>query len=213
MSTVFDLLMGAALVELAASYTENRYANEIYGAAAAYWQDGSRGGFKTRMNGTIKFGLNSAFEQGAGMVDVPPEDFSNDDKALIAQIIDGEKSHVDGLLEYIDKLANTKGAKLSDASPRVEMWVKRYPAVISEAMIYFGKKKRLAWRLGEAEHCETCRALSKIVAWAQEWDEAGIKPKDPQLECHGFNCACEMVPTKKRRSPKALQRIYAALGA
>ncbi|MFA6204293.1 MAG: hypothetical protein WC710_14040 [Gallionella sp.] len=200
------------LAELKGAYTPDRYTREVYQAAAQYWKDGNKGGFTTRMNGTIKFGLQSAWEEGAASVDVAKEDFSPEDKDEIAEIIDTEKSYVSGLLDFMDGIANDPKAKLTDADYRLDMWANRYQDVVSQAMIYFGGKIRLAWVLGEAEHCETCLALSRIVAWAKEWDESGIKPKDQRLACHGFNCACEMEETSRRRSPKAFDRIMAIIG-
>lgn len=208
----------ARLMELAIDpyianpYTENRYTNELYAAAAGYWKNGIRGNFISAINGTVKFGLTSAFRQGAAAVEVNPDEFSAEDKAFLQSIIDEEKTHVQGLLEFVDGLARDPKAKLADVSPRIEMWAKRFTDVISRAKIHFGGKRRLAWRLGEAEHCTTCLALSKIVAWAQEWEQADIRPKDQRLECHGYNCACEMEETTRRRSPKALQRILQAIG-
>ena len=157
MTTVFDLAVGGVLVELMI-YTNERYSNEIFQAARQYWKDGSKGGFKTRMNGTIKFGLNAAFEQGASVVGVEPDEFNSEDKDYINSIIDEEKSHVSDLLDFIDKLANDPTARLSDADYRLNMWANRYPDVQDQAKVYFGKKTRLKWTLGDAEHCETCLA-------------------------------------------------------
>jgi hypothetical protein len=189
------------------AFSNERYTREIYNAAAQYWKDGNKGGFRSRMNGTIKFGLPGAWEQGAASVEVVPADFSPEDKAALNAIITEEQSHVNDLLTFIDGLANNSSARLSDANPRLDMWIKRYNDVKNQALIRFGGKQRLQWKLGSAEHCETCLGLSNIIAWAQEWDKSGIKPKDKRLACHGYNCACELVPTDKRRTGRALEKI------
>jgi hypothetical protein len=194
-------------------YTPERYSTEIFAAARQYWKDGSRGGFTTRMNGTIKFGLTAAFEQGASVSGVEPDEFEAPDTKLMTDIITDEKSHVGELLTFLDGLANDKSKTLASADYRLHMWANRYQAVLDQARIHFGGKKRLTWVLGSAEHCQTCLDLSKIVAWAQEWDASGIRPKSPDLACHGYNCACEMAETTRRRSPKALERIMNAIGA
>jgi hypothetical protein len=210
MTTVFDLAVGGILAELMI-YTNERYFNEIFQAARQYWKDGSKGGFKTRMNGTIKFGLQAAFEQGASVVGVEPDEFESEDRDFINAIIEEEKSHVPDLLSFIDGLANDPTARLSDADYRLNMWANRYPDVQDQAKVYFGKRTRLQWTLGDAEHCETCLALSNIVAWAQEWQVAGIQPKSRDLACKGYNCACSLDITSKRRSPNALSRILDAM--
>jgi hypothetical protein len=189
------------------AFSDTRYTREIYNAAAQYWKDGNKGGFRSRMNGTIKFGLPGAWEQGAASVEVVPADFTDEDKSTLQAIITEEQSHVNDLLTFLDGLANNPDAKLSDANFRLDMWANRYSDVLNQARIRFGGKQRLQWKLGDAEHCQTCLDLSNIIAWAQEWDKSGIKPKSPLLECHGYNCACELVPTDKRRTGNALSRI------
>lgn len=214
MTTIFDLAVGRTLIELLGAnfYDAARYERDIYAAATAYWKNGVKGNFTSAMNVTIKFGLKSAFEVGAESVDVSADEFTPDDRAVIDAIIAEEKSHVSGLLEFLDGLAQDPTKNLGMADGRLRMWVNRYEDVVSRARVHFGGKARLQWKLGEAEHCTTCLALNGIVAWALEWDEAGIKPKSPDLECKGYNCACTLEPTDRRRSPKAKQRILAAIG-
>jgi hypothetical protein len=197
-----------AQLALKSAYTEDRYSKEIYDAASAYWKDGRRGSFSTRMNATIKFGLTSAFEQGADKVGVAPDEFEQPDKDYRDSLIDEEKSHVSGLLDFLDGLANDPNAKLSDANYRLDMWVKRYSDVYEKALLNFGQKVRFIWRYGDTiAHCASCSGLEGLVAWGSEWEQAGIKPKSSLLACGGYQCDCSIDPTDKRRSPKALQRI------
>lgn len=211
MITIFDVAAGAMIAELQI-YTFERYRTEIFQAARLYWKEGVRGNFTTRMFGTIKFGLQAAFDQGASVVGVEPDDYEDADKQFIADIIAGEKSHVSGLLDFLDGLARSGIKNLSDADYRLEMWANRYPDVQGRAESHFGKRRRLQWVLGDAEHCETCLALSGIVAWAQEWEVSGIQPKSRKLACNGYHCACEFQETKRRRSPNALRRIFEIIG-
>lgn len=202
---------GAPVDVFATAYTENVYREAITGTALSYWREGSRGNFFTRMNMHIKFGLNDAWNAAAASLGIDPTEYSEADAAEIARIVDTEKSFVGGLLDYLDLLANTPGASLQTAMPRLKMWGNRWSTVYNEALVWFGAKVRLQWVLGQAEHCVTCAALAGIVAWAQEWDQAGIYPGSHDLECKGFNCQCRLVQTTRRRSPKALDRIMRAL--
>lgn len=194
------------------AYTESSYGDGIYDAAAAFWKEGSRGNFNTRMNALIKFGLNDAWKAGAKAAGVEPDEFEPEDDEQIAALIAEEKSHVSSLLDFLDGLANTPGASLQQAEYRLRMWVSRWHDVYTQALVWFGKKIKLVWVLGQAEHCTTCSALSGIVAWAREWEEADIRPQSDRLECHGYNCKCSLVETRRRRSPKALDRIRRILG-
>jgi hypothetical protein len=202
------VILAGVVSAIKSAYTDTRYSREIYDAAAQFWKNGSRGGFTTRMNATIKFGLTSAFEQGADSVGVSKEDFEQADLDYLAEIISEEQSHVGDLLDYLDGLANDPQAKLSDANYRLDMWANRFTDVFHRAVIAFGKKTRLVWKLGATEkHCESCARLNNIVAWAQEWEQAQIAPQSQVLACHGYNCDCALEQTTKRRTPKALHRI------
>lgn len=193
------------------AYDARMYLDGFIGAASAFWRDGSRGGFLTRVNTLIKFGLTDAWNAGAAQVGVLPSDMEPEDLAVIAGIISEEKTYVPALLDYLDNLANTPGASLQTAIPRLEMWGNRWNDVYNQALAYFGGKTRLVWVLGPTEHCVTCSGLAGIVAWAKEWEAADIRPQSPRLACHGFRCQCRLVITERRRSPKALDRILNVL--
>ena len=96
---------------------------------------------------------------------------------------------------------------------RAGMWANQWNASYNEAvrLITLEGGGNLVWQYGEAEHCETCRSLNGIVAWAKEWDALGVKPQGKLLECGGWNCKCSLSPTKQRRSPGAYGRIEAAI--
>ena len=99
---------------------------------------------------------------------------------------------------------------------RAGMWANRWTESYNEAvrLITVENGGKLIWEYGEAEHCETCRALNGIVAWAKEWDTLGVKPQNAPnnlIECGGWNCKCALVQTNKRRSPGAYGRIEAAI--
>ena len=197
-------------------YTDASYTQGIYDAARLYWKEGSRGNFNTRMNQVIKFGLNDAWILGAADVGVAPDEFEQADKDQIAGIINEEKSHVSGLLDFLDGIANNPQSKLQDANYRLNLWTARFEDVVDQARVWFGQKTRFVWVYGDTvNHCHTgdgkggvgCSALVGIVAFGYEWDQAGIRPKSSQLACGGFNCDCRLTPTTKRRTAKALQKL------
>lgn len=99
---------------------------------------------------------------------------------------------------------------------RAGMWANRWNEAYNEAvrLITVENGGKLMWQYGEAEHCDTCRALNGIVAFAKEWDTLGVKPQNAPnnlIECGGWNCQCALVQTDKRRSPGAYGRIEAAI--
>jgi hypothetical protein len=137
---------------------------------------------------------------------------TDDDRAELKAIIDGEYDQVIKLAEAImESRSGTLDEFRQKFRSRIDLWVNRYTDVIGRARVYFGGKTRLKWTLGKTEeHCETCAALNGIVAFASEWELAGIKPQSPpneMLACGGWNCDCSLEVTDQRRSPNALDTL------
>lgn len=51
------------------------------------------------------------------------------------------------------------------------------------------------WDLGDAEHCGTCLGEEGKVKTGEEWMNSAYIPGSGSLECGGYNCKCELVPT------------------
>lgn len=66
------------------------------------------------------------------------------------------------------------------------------------------------WRVGQADHCETCLALDGITLTPSEWDQLGLEPRSPRLNCGGWNCACSRRP--EGRPSDGLAAASRALG-
>lgn len=124
--------------------------------------------------------------------------------------------------DYVDQFfrdivdARIDGTSIDPLLARAGMWANRWNEAYNEAvrLITLQNGGRMMWQYGEAEHCETCRALNGIVAFASEWDTLGVRPQNAPnnlIECGGWNCQCALVPTEKRRSPGAYGRIEAAI--
>lgn len=49
-----------------------------------------------------------------------------------------------------------------------------------------------------SDHCSDCMRLDRQIHTAEEWlDNARYLPRSRHLECHGFNCLCELEPTNE----------------
>jgi hypothetical protein len=113
---------------------------------------------------------------------------------------------------YVDKFAADIASgnfSLAQLQARANLWSNRYNDVKNQAIAETaGGKDRMEWVMGATEkHCDTCHRLNGIVAFAKEWEISGFKPQGSMLECGGWNCKCELRPTDKRRSPKALDAL------
>ena len=138
-----------------------------------------------------------AWNEGGRDMGVQPEQMNDEARLQYMFRADAEKEHILKLAEDVQRAAEN-GDPLDPLMNRAEMWKNRYAEVRDQARSYFGKEKLLTWVLGPTEHCSTCAGLEGVTATAQAWQVArasGIYPKSPNLECHGYNCQCELVPS------------------
>lgn len=194
--------------------TYDEYRSRLWQAALRLFNGGKDASFISSFARSIDQQLTEAWNEGADAVGVAPEDMTEDDAAMLNGIIDNENTFLEGMGMDI---AEARDSGMTEADfenkfgSRVDIWANRYNEVVNEAKVYFGGKQKLVWRLGATEkHCASCKALDGIVAWAQEWDQAGVKPQSPPnntLECGGWNCDCSLDTTDQRRSANALNRI------
>jgi hypothetical protein len=188
------------------------YDRQLWAYALDLYRGGDAGYFIDDYATAISNQLSRAWNEGAREVKVNPEDMDETDHLELQSIIDNEYEHV---LDLATDIQNAQTLTLDEFRRqfrnRITLWVNRYKDVKDRAKIYFGGKTRLVWVLGKTEkHCASCSALNGIVAWAKEWEEAGVKPQNPPnaaLECGGWNCDCSLEVTERRRSANALARI------
>jgi hypothetical protein len=148
--------------------------------------------------------LRDAFDLGAADMGITPEDYTKQDTTLRDEIIAEEQSHINDLLKYLDGLANNPDAKLSDADYRLDLWKARFDDVRGRAKIILGKDAPMIWVVNpEKEHCKSCLKLNGIVKRASFWQSHGVLPQsppNPYLDCKGFACGCQILPTDKKIS-------------
>jgi hypothetical protein len=135
-----------------------------------------------------------------GMVDNgldPKADFT---QAMADEISKMAAQEVEHLRTFgNDIVAARVNENLGEVQSRADIWSSRYDDVRDRARLATAKKdKRFKWVVGDTEHCVTCLGLKDIVATAADWatlEARGIYPKSPNLDCHGYRCQCERVPT------------------
>lgn len=131
---------------------------------------------------------------------------------LADSIILGQYDHVDQLYRDIVD-ARVDGTPIDPLLARAPLWANRWNEAYNQALqaITAEMGGRMIWKMGPTEkHCGTCAPLDGIVAFASEWEELGVHPQggpNDALECGGWNCLCELLPTEQRRSPDAYGRI------
>ena len=169
-------------------------------------------GFIDLMASEIENQFGRAWREGAAEVGVMPEDFTEEDDVMLESFITTEQNYLDGIAGDIESFIAEGGhtdAEFNAAfRSRAALWANGYTSMTNQAKIHFGGRDKFEWVRGPTEQgCSTCTQLNGIVAWGREWEAAGVKPQGSMLECHGFNCLCDLQPTDKRRSAGALDRI------
>lgn len=159
--------------------------------------------------------LRKAWNEGMRELDLDPQqDQTEEGEAYLQEIMSGELDYVPQLGQDILDAGKAQSGT-EEFRARVDIWVGRYEDTKNEAILFYSAKgQRLRWVYGDTEHCETCAALNGIIAFASEWDEAGVKPQSPPndlLTCGGWRCQCSLEPTDQRRSPDALTQILDAI--
>ena len=139
----------------------------------------------------------------AGMEDGGYEDPELDDRAreTLSQWEDEQEAYLAALLLEVADLSEAqladKGRQWFNGSvrPLYEAGLER--AARERPFLFFGTVgKRYEWKLGDAEHCPTCRYLAGMVQPMSAWYESGLLPGSSQLIC-GEHCKCSLVPTDK----------------
>lgn len=189
-----------------------QYERQLWSYTLDLYRGGDVGAFIDDFAAAIENQLTRAWNEGAREVGVELGDMEDEDKQIIDDIVSSEYDHVLDLAQAIqDAQSLDKDEFRSQFRSRIDLWINRYNDVRSQAMIYFGGKERLVWRMGATEeHCATCAALDGIVAYATEWEESGVAPQgapNDALECGGWRCDCSLETTDQRRSAGALTRI------
>ena len=114
--------------------------------------EGGGAGFVSTFARTIDVQLTEAWNKGADAVGVGPDEQTERDHKVLTEIIANENKFITGLAEEIrgDKeLGMDPDRLLSKYTARVNVWANRYLDTTNQAILYFGAKERLIWKIGK----------------------------------------------------------------
>lgn len=183
-------------------------------------------GFIDKMAAEIENQFTRGWREGARQVGVDPDEMTEDDKGLLADLIRGETDLLGGVAGDIESFEAPEGKDPDEAfrtkfKQRARLWAQGYDDALGAAQNHFGEKVKLEWVLGPTEeHCHTgdhgrigigCADLNGMVLYAGEWDAANIKPQSSTTNCGGWQCRCKRVPTKKRRTSRGYDKLQAMM--
>jgi len=193
--------------------TAERLARQLYNGAIT--QDA----FENSLLDVMDAQLTRAWNEGMRANGLDPQtDFTPKMQADLERFKLAEVDHIPDFSAAIvdaaerDATNEAPGAALPGLYARADLWAARYPDIVNTAILLTAEPAdRLEWVLGATEeHCETCNALNGIVASAEEWDASGFQPQSPpnsSIECGGWRCLCQLIPTEKRRTKGRLERF------
>jgi hypothetical protein len=135
------------------------------------------------MQTAIRSGFTRAWNSGAAECGIKPDELSPEETKALNDAILEEYAYIDGFLGAIEKGSRKNKEKLTPLYTRTELWLKRFLDIQNRAKAMACEDQKLAWRLGEAEHCCSCLKLANRVKRASFWREAGVRPQHESLHC------------------------------
>jgi hypothetical protein len=156
--------------------------------------------FKRTMRDEIEKQFELAWRAGAREIGEPAD--SPGSYEVLQGLIDEELTFVQQFADAVQAatIATDKayGEKISigQIRERVGLWANRFSYVKNRALVFLGIAKPLEWKYGPTEHCSDCLRLNGHVALGADWQNT-ISPQSRGLDCGGWNCKCQLVPTSK----------------
>lgn len=193
------------------------FLSALYGLVNGVYYGNIGGIFIDTMANLISGQLTDAFYRAwadDGHFSELPGYLQADLEAMILQQYD----YVDNFFrDIID--ARIDGTPIEPLLYRAQLWANQWNSAYNNAMLSISANEggKLMWVEGDTgQKCPVCLALDGIVAYAREWDELGVRPQSPPnplLACGGWRCLCKLVPTDKRRTRNAAEKIGGIVGA
>ena len=184
-----------ALSESAASYRSSlrAVARGLWSGVIDYDQ------FWDNFSNAIRSGLTQAWYAGAKAAGIIPDELSKDELAELQNIIFSQFGHIAKLADWIESNSRAEGGKLGAVLSRIEYWGQAWQSTYNKAYAMAAGDQKAEWVYGDTDHCPTCQALHGKVKRMSFW-LAHVMPRNPpngKLDCQGWRCACNLVPTDK----------------
>ena len=195
------------MADKAASGT-SEYASMLRAGARGLWKGVfSVDQFTSAMMNAIDRGLMAAMAEGLKRCGFLPDEASANELQLLYGEIAENVSRIYDLGAFIEANSEANGGKWASVSSRLDMWVNRYPALVTAISASACRDKKQQWVLGRTEdHCESCYGFAGRVYRYGTWAANNALPQSQALCCHGFRCDCSLVDTEARITPGPFPR-------
>lgn len=193
---------------LIAELSQFTFGRNIRGAVRGLWIGVySAGEFFRQMVYALERGIFQAFKEGFAEFGISMDEMNTEDKGAMFNFLANQAVYIDGFAQSIIQNNKNHGGKMGPHMLRAEMWINRYKEARSLARVIAAKDRHLVWVLGNSEHCGSCTKLAGKVKRGSVWLEHDIRPQHPALECGGYKCKCDLIPTNEPASRGPLPRI------
>lgn len=207
--------LDAFLIKASGSFAvlQKNYLGELQAALTNY----STGQYaKRNVDSAFKRAIGVYFEEAflLGQIDGGVDDAI--DKASAAWLktrVSQERTYAGNLINEmardlrLAKSASAKGTVTARYMGRLPMWATTLNEIYHQGMIAAKSNQMLEWVLGSTlESCPTCLAAAGQRHRAKDWMKYNLSPQGPELLCGGYNCDCQLKPTKEKAKGR-LDRI------
>ena len=166
--------------------------------------------FIDSMRAGMRRWLRDAWLEGAKECGIAEDELSPAEISAMQSFVNSQFPALIGFSIDVEAGSKANGGKLGPLLARGEMWSNQYETAKNQARAMACGDKKLEWRLGIAEHCDSCLKLAGKVKRASWWAENGVFPRVPgasYLKCQGYNCKCSLVPVTFHLSPGPMPRL------
>ena len=174
------------------------FRSAIQSAVRRLWGGGEYFSFVDAMNFVLQRHLTIAWNEGAAICGIQPDELSDSEIAARERFINEQFSYLLNFADSIEDGSKLNGGLLSTHFTRAEMWINRYNDAINQSKLLVCKDQKLKWIYGDTQHCSDCNKLNGRVYRASVWDKYGVYPQSRSLSCKGYRCQCRLEPTTER---------------
>lgn len=180
----------------------NNYKLSVRAAVVQLWRGQSNlDEFVSSMIYLINRNMHIAWYEGALACGINRSELTIEEISEMRQMIDSQYQYISPFGQTIVENSRENKKKLGPLYRRAELWINRYGEVRNRAMQMACADQKLKWVWNPLkEHCSDCYHLNGKIHRASVWRKYDIRPKMSTLECGGWQCGCEFVPTDEPAS-------------
>jgi hypothetical protein len=181
-----------------------RYGDQLSNAVYDVFNGGSDPvDFRRAHKALLRESAPDVYLEGMREGGIAEEDLDDEDRAAMSEAVG---DWLGSQLSFVNDFAKAIGEARKDKEQRdsilarVDQWIDSLRTLGDLGKAYATQNEKGSWIMGNTEHCDTCLKLSKMKPHRLKWFiDRGYIPREngsDTLDCHGFNCQCEIQNAK-----------------